>query len=361
MDIFKRRDTFSTIALVVMLIYECMTITGVRSHRYGIITWAAIVLLVVCIVLITIGWCYRQYRFWPNTSIFTKLLSNAISPNWLGIVYLLVFVIHLGWLSDGCLFQSDTDTYELFVMLATGVVGILALVCFFPEGKVCRDGIKTKLFISGISNFQTMSPNRPPVEFSKFNLIPLISSLEEAWKGREKCEMLILKSDSFKDTVPALYVERADELRLNEIAESDYVAYGVEHTANVVDDKLRLIIKKLAYAVFYDHHNASELQAWIKDITIHFTPLCDYDNFPDCFSKLRMSLEKFDNTYEYYFNLSPGTAVVSAIMALLSIDDNSELYYYKQKNVTQRLQRVDKSKVPMENLLSQALETLHTS
>ena len=358
---FKKRDTYSTVALAVIIISEIVTIIGIRNQCYDMIVWVAVALAVISGALIAIGWHGRRYRFWPNTSIFTKLLSNAVCPSWLGVVYLLAFVIHVGWLSDGCLFQSDTNLQELLVMLTAGGGGMLSLVCFFPEGKVAKEGIKTKLFVSGISNFPTQNPTRPPVNWSNFNLIPLISILEVAWSNREKCEMLILKSDVFKNDVPNVYVDKADELRLNEIAESDYVAYGVEKTDNFLDDKLCLIIKKVAYAAFCDNSDNQALQSWVQGLTIHFTEPCDYDNFPECFSKLRVSLDKFDNSYEFYFNLSPGTVVVSAIMALLSIDNNCELYYYRQKNVGLRLQKVDKTKVPMENLLSQALETLRNS
>ena len=62
------------------------------------------------------------------------------------------------------------------------------------------------------------------------------------------------------------------------------------------------------------------------------------------------------------FNLTPGTTVVSALMTILAIDSQRTLFYYRQGDVppnTKRLIEVNKSNIPLRNLLSQALESLN--
>ena len=62
-----------------------------------------------------------------------------------------------------------------------------------------------------------------------------------------------------------------------------------------------------------------------------------------------------------FFNLTPGTGVVGSLMTLMAIDGDRSLYYFSQDSRLQedkRLKVVDKSQIPLKNLLSQALETL---
>lgn len=349
-----KRNKCSSIALIVLVVCDVLAVVGTRMKCFPLVVCAVIALVVGCAFL----YGRRAENKHSRQSIFTNLLANAVSPSWLGAFYMLMFIIHISWLSDGSLFQNKVNA-EVGTMVGLGIVGIIVLVLFFPEGKDKSDGKKTKLFVSGMSNLPTFK-----VELSKSSLIPLVSILQVAWEQYEKCEMLILKSDAMK-SVPPLFIEGAEELRLNEFNEADCEAYGIEKT-NELDERLCLIIKKVALAMFIcsddDEATREKKRIWVRDsLTIHFTQPCDYDDLPSCFSMLRYSLDRFDNSYQMYFNLTPGTTVISAIMTLLSIDDNRELYYYKQKPVAHRLQRVDKTKVPLENLLSQALETMRKS
>lgn len=375
-SVFNNRNTFSLLALIVIVVCEVVAILGIRWHCVIMLIYALTTVLVLCVALIIIGWFYgsKHHRFWPNKTIFTKLMANAISPSWLGALYLLLFIIHLGWLTDGSLnyFQSKNDSVEVSVSLITGFIAMLALVSFFPEGKSKKRKEKTKMFVSGISAFQS-KPNPvsgKPVGFSKSNLIPLVRILQVAEPNCEKCEMLILKSSLFKDNVPTLCIDRAEELKLNVVDEADYNEFGIDRD-NDIDDHLRLIIKKTALAVFLSENDnmkrdEKEIIEWIRNLKIYFTPPCDYDEYASSFRTLVRSLREYDSSdREFCFNLTPGTVVVSSIMTLLSIDSDRELYYYRQaSNITDdrlRLQKVDKTKVPLENLLSQALETLKQS
>ena len=124
-----------------------------------------------------------------------------------------------------------------------------------------------------------------------------------------------------------------------------------------IEEKLTELIKEVA------KHKFPESKKWIdENLRIHFTKDCNYDKFPDCFKLLSEEIKKYDTKdKELCFNLTPGTAPISSIVTLLSIDANRKLYYYSQDEEVQShpIISVEKAEVPLENLLSQALETLH--
>ena len=79
---------------------------------------------------------------------------------------------------------------------------------------------------------------------------------------------------------------------------------------------------------------------------------------------------KDDESHELYFNLTPGTGTVGALMTLMAIDGSRKLYYYVPENdankaimeseekKSERLKKVDKNSIPLEGLLSQALDSI---
>ena len=76
---------------------------------------------------------------------------------------------------------------------------------------------------------------------------------------------------------------------------------------------------------------------------------------------IKQLLKKDDSGHQLIFNLTPGTGIVGALMTLLAIDGDRSLFYYSQDKSlpdTLRIKEVDKSKIPLESLLSQALERL---
>ena len=86
---------------------------------------------------------------------------------------------------------------------------------------------------------------------------------------------------------------------------------------------------------------------------------CDYDQFDQCFKVVKDTVESVDNhEHLLYFNLTPGTGIVGSLMTLFAIDDNRRLYYYPQNTANAVISEADKGKVPLENLLSQALENI---
>ena len=97
---------------------------------------------------------------------------------------------------------------------------------------------------------------------------------------------------------------------------------------------------------------------FVERLQIDFTDPCDYDDFEQCFQILDNAIKKEDNNNQLlYFNLTPGTGIVGSLMTLFSIDKDRQLFFYSQ-NSSKELLPVDKSRLPLENLLSQALEKI---
>jgi len=107
----------------------------------------------------------------------------------------------------------------------------------------------------------------------------------------------------------------------------------------------------------------------IRKMEITFTKKCDYNQYDNCFNTVNEIANYLDNEeHEIIFNLTPGNVVVSSVMTMLAIDGDRKLYYHEQgskkpdhsqeTDIAQYIKQVDKSKLPIQNLLSEALEKL---
>ena len=124
-----------------------------------------------------------------------------------------------------------------------------------------------------------------------------------------------------------------------------------------IEDSLRILIKEVAKIEF-------PLKTWIDNMKIEFTPACDYNVFDQCFNTLLPIVKaKDDISHRLIFNLTPGTGIVGSLMTLMAIDSDRELFYYSQEKNEEdsdmnRLKRIEKKNVPLQNILSQAIATL---
>ncbi len=356
--------------------------------------------------------------------ILTKLLGNAIAPRKLGIIYLFVFVIHLGWITNSTFDLISTDGTEFnprtFIPLITAIVGILCLVCFFPDPYIKKNEKATKVFVSGMSylNLDNLKElvktnSEKKVIEERVNIIPLIRMLT-LLNPSEPCKLVILKStngfqrpskedfankeashtneklsianspqannnetytlESLKNDLATAFTfwkqdnETGNEKQKRKQLYDEYqieattfhTIFTDENTEN--EDKeennfLALLIKLFARIEFPQHLET------IKNMEITFTKKCDYNNYDDSFKTVNEIANDLDNEeHEIIFNLTPGTVVVSSVMTLLAIDGDRKLYYHEQgskaTDIAKRIKQVDKSKLPIQNLLSEALEKL---
>ena len=151
MDTLKRflnnRNAYSWIALLFLVLGEYFSLRGIREDWYIWGPWTQGV-IVLATVLLFVGRCF-QHKFSPRSVILTKLLANAIAPQRLGTVYLFLFVIHIGWLTNGAmsLFMPDQNLYDVLASISVCVMGIGILVIFFPNVSVDMIGSPKKVFV----------------------------------------------------------------------------------------------------------------------------------------------------------------------------------------------------------------------
>lgn len=382
--------------LAALAALDLATVCGMCClHSY---VWFIIALYIVCAVFIwlLVKWVAKAPLTGFSPVILTKLLGNAIAPSKLGVAYLLVFVIHLGWLTDST-FNIISSVHQgldvrYFVPLCCSIGGLVCIVGFFPDPYKKKNEDTTKVIVSGMSVIgakQWTDLNNALVEnaidkVEKTNIFPLVRMLVN--HEGETCKMLILKSnmqikkafspikmDVKEDStaietlkreicIASTYSDSSETEDARNARKKLYEEYNVEFltgkvTAEAEFEKfLTLLIKMFAH---FEFPKKLEL---IKKMEVEFTGSCDYNNYADCFDTMAKAIQKYDNDkFEIEFNITPGTALVSSVMTLLAIDGDKKLYYHEQaqgKTLTaeEAIKPVDKNKLPIENLLSQALE-----
>ena len=331
------RRNRSAIALLLLLVAEVLVVLWFHGLLPSMLT----VVGCVCLVGLMSVVFWRSFKAGAIKSSFprilTKLLSNAIVPSGWGVCYLLFFVMHISWATDGLLGVITTADPASWLSLGIGAVGLLLLLIFFPEGRKAKQPHPIKVFVSGMSALKVPWNN----DYRNLNLRPLVRVLQTvADEDEGRCEMLILRSDQKNDIAPLL-----DFLKIDE-----ETARGLSN-----DGKLERLIREVAKREFPD-------KKWIDKMQITFTHGCNYNDFVECSEELIPRIKHLDDErHQLIFNLTPGTAVVSSLMTLLAIDANRELYYYNQNDQmpdNERLASVDKSQISWDNLLTQALESL---
>lgn len=396
MILTTKQTSYSKCALFSVFVCELLIIAGLKCHDPALYIGSLATMLLSCLLMMWLGWGHLRYPFWPDKQTFTKLMANAIAPSWLGAGYLLFFVVHIGWLTDGSFIFFQSDNRHLFqnsISLITSILGGLKLISFFPEGKLNKENASQVVFVSGISKLSSeraMLDDKEMKVFSLYNVKPLVSMFNLCFKTKMiksdgVLKLLILSSevhyqtDFFKDSLVELPTAKtgpddykglfdADSViedvsiinREGKVRKStclllsltdDSKELGDEELAATTEEGLRKIIRSTAI------HNYPKMKDYFNQLKIEFTSPCDYDNFEQCFEVLSNAIKKEDKSKDVrlYFNLTPGTGIVGSLMTLFSLDKYRNLYFYAQ-NSSKEIVSVDKSKVPLENLLSQALE-----
>ena len=365
--------------------------------KNAIYSWAILGLLIIAELLALaairyVSWCpYGMYACFLGIIIFViwlisrllhagfklknatlrKMLANAISPTWLGVSYLMAFVLHIGWTSNALnsLFVGTDDWLQAFTSFTISAIGMTVLIVFFPEGKVDKSEARKVVFISGISMIGMNKNDDKKLIISLRNVVPLVSILdlvlkEKSVKQENVGELLILDTDGHQKMIMDL------------IATGDWDNYLVD-TYGAEDDPRRIPLswrptpgdmKGVQNFLVWLIKFTAKLkypgnETFIDSLKISFMDKpCDFDKFDQCFRVVKNAVDSVDNhEHLLYFNLTPGTGIVGSLMTLFAIDDNRRLYYYPQKTPGAVMTEANKSKVPLENLLSQALENMRNS
>ena len=369
--------TYSIIVLLVLIVGE---VSGILGQQLECDLWFVpiIVSVVLSFLLAIAAWKHKHLR--PNSGILANLVSSTISPSWLGIAFLIVFISHFTWWMDVVIeffkpVSDERDSWYLLFFISS--CGLIITGWFFPEGGLIPKDNKTRVvFFSGISLVPSGANGRK-VEYSKFNIIPIVRILQTVFdengqfKGKP-CKLVILNSDAKENLnvgnrdyeYPVLTGTSEGP---NPVGSSGFWKKDAEHlsikktsddSTTLREEKLRNIIKDAALIEFPD--KKEEIEA----LDICFTTPCDYDLFEECYTVLDEAVRHEDEpNAQLCFNLTPGTGIVGSLMTLFSIDADRLLFYYAQftsdyRSNHERVQEAKKEKIHLESLLSQALQKL---
>ena len=369
--------TYSVIVLLVLIVGE---VSGILGQQLECDFWFVpiIVSVVLSFLLAIVAWKHKHLR--PNSGILANLVSSTISPSWLGIAFLIVFISHFTWWMDVVIeffkpVSDERDSWYLLFFISS--CGLIITGWFFPEGGLIPKDNKTRVvFFSGISLVPSGANGRK-VEYSKFNIIPIVRILQTVFdengqfKGKP-CKLVILNSDAKENLnvgnrdyeYPVLTGTSEGP---NPVGSSGFWKKDAEHlsikktsddSTTLREEKLRNIIKDAALIEFPD--KKEEIEA----LDICFTTPCDYDLFEECYTVLDEAVRHEDEpNAQLCFNLTPGTGIVGSLMTLFSIDADRLLFYYAQftsdyRSNHERVQEAKKEKIHLESLLSQALQKL---
>ena len=369
--------TYSIIVLLVLIVGE---VSGILGQQLECDLWFVpiIVSVVLSFLLAIAAWKHKHLR--PNSGILANLVSSTISPSWLGIAFLIVFISHFTWWMDVVIefFKPVSDERgSWYLLFFISSCGLIITGWFFPEGGLIPKDNKTRVvFFSGISLVPSGANGRK-VEYSKFNIIPIVRMLQTVFdengqfKGKPS-KLVILNSDAKEN----LNVGNSDyEYPVltgiltgpNPVGSSGFWKKDAEHLSikktsddrtTLREEKLRNIIKDAALIEFPDKKEE------IESLDICFTTPCDYDLFEECYNVLDEAVRHEDEpNAQLCFNLTPGTGIVGSLMTLFSIDADRLLFYYAQftsdyRSNHERVQEAKKEKIHLESLLSQALQKL---
>ena len=369
--------TYSIIVLLVLIVGE---VSGILGQQLECDLWFVPILVsvVLSFLLAIAAWKHKHLR--PNSGILANLVSSTISPSWLGIAFLIVFISHFTWWMDVVIefFKPVSDERGSWCLLFfISSCGLIITGWFFPEGGLIPKDNKTRVvFFSGISLVPSGANGRK-VEYSKFNIIPIVRILQTVFdengqfKGKP-CKLVILNSDAKENLnvgnrdyeYPVLTGTSEGP---NPVGSSGFWKKDAEHlsikktsddSTTLREEKLRNIIKDAALIEFPD--KKEEIEA----LDICFTTPCDYDLFEECYTVLDEAVRHEDEpNAQLCFNLTPGTGIVGSLMTLFSIDADRLLFYYAQftsdyRSNHERVQEAKKEKIHLESLLSQALQKL---
>lgn len=348
----KKRDMYNGVALALVLIGEFFAIRGIHSARP--VWWWVFAVIVACI-FVTL-WYFRlkpRHRSGFNSIILTKLLANAIAPRFLSTAYLLIFVVHLGWLSNAVfeLFMPSGYLPDVVTAIVVNVIAMIALIMAYPNAVSQKEENAKKVFLSGIS-----AANK-----HVRNLQPIVQMLQLA-KEDSCCEIVILHSDYYsrQESKATTNSKEYFEYLLDSVESEELKTYFIRKYSTALDITacLAILIRMSAVIEFPEIH-------WLVDeekFKITFSEQCNYSRYDECYGVLEKIVRKYDTSANaLYFNISPGTVNVSALMTLMAIDGLRKLYYYIPEETladkSDRLVEVNKNDIPLHSLLSQALDS----
>ena len=359
MVFLNKSKTYSWIAIVLVFIGDILSLIE-KEVNWPFLRYSILGVFALIVIVWLVGW-FRKIKFGIKSTVLVKLLSNVTGPRPLSVLYLLLFVLHIGWLGN-ILNGSEHIVSSLFIC----ILFIIVLIIFFPGRQENKDANATKVFVSGVS----------ALNYNNRNITPLVRILQRT-NNEDCCEMIVLYSNYYSkeinkkwisDNIDKYFAEAYDEA--TQFMEPTFRQITEEiKNGQDIKEKMKLLVRIWAFHEFPE-------KRWLLNpskFIIYFTSKdVDYNDFKDCFDTMERELQgKDDAAHVLYFNITPGTANISSLMTLMAIDGDRELLYYIPENDPTivakmsprekelRLKGVPKKEMSLENLLSQAIETLN--
>jgi hypothetical protein len=253
--------------------------------------------------------------------IVKRFLNNALGLKWLSLVFILGFMVHIAWISEisySLIVKNETCLGELIVP----IFGLLLLCTIFPvkvKNRDSNDKSERTLLISGIT--ASISERSLDLLFKPLTVYQNIQN------------MVIILSDGLYN------IDMRTEGNLKEVfnflsfADTDDACNNYMNDMKVknpyeITNKLRQILEtylKQKYPTYAD-----------RNVKIIFTPeFYDYNDFDSCYKATGKVLQEYEKgkkgaTSATLIHISPGTATISAAMAIYAIKGYRALVYTRQ-------------------------------
>lgn len=137
--------TYSVIVLLVLIVGE---VSGILGRQLECDFWFVpiVISFVLSFLLAIVAWKHKHLR--PNSGILANLVSSTISPSWLGIAFLMVFISHFTWWMDVVIeffkpVSDERDSWYLLFFISS--CGLIITGWFFPEGGIIPKDNKIRI------------------------------------------------------------------------------------------------------------------------------------------------------------------------------------------------------------------------
>lgn len=320
----------------------------------------------------------NSFGFSMNSKTAAKLFANAIQPRVINVLYLIIFIVHLGCIGNivyslftGEYFSEIRLNIYFFIVI---FLGTYYLIYTFPRPEKKEKNGK-KIFFSGMPTLN-LRPNAGLID--NLNLIPFVSQffvIQNSDKNiklnrGDKIFVLHTKEHNlnyfkklFETDIPYLMGDgncnQAALDKYNKEIANIRTEFNMNPTVDEINNIIRKIVKMVTKYVFSENKDICEI---VDQIEIIFTTTTDYNNFNDCYMKAQQVIEEEEKKgYEIILNCSPGTVAVSACLTILSMQRNRRLLYYSQdKQITPkyRMQEIMENKLDFKELIEKISEEL---
>lgn len=370
------KEKYSIWAITLVLLLDVFTIIAIRNRSICWL-WLLPIITFEGILFLLYKGNSKKLGYTPKGKVISNLLANVISPRFLSASYLLLFILHIGWITDASLNLFLADAYkewvEIVISLLCGAIGTFFLIIFFPSsgGK----GGASKLFISGISTPFVKNLPDDGQKYRELNLRPLVRIFQlSSDEVNDDSSMCLLKTNAL-DNKKCLSGIRDVYKLLKDVADNNNIIHT--HTVETLfleKDPIssEIIERMVKYLILSIAQKEFPQKQWLKlnkddkknsisglENRIIFTPSCDYNNFINCYDVITKEIKDIEGK-TLYFNISPGTGLISGLLTLIGVDSRHCLYYYSQitdDSISDfdRLTKIDKDLESVKKTLAEAL------